>query len=298
MLNGIINIYKKKGYTSHDVVAKARGILRERKIGHTGTLDPEAEGVLPLCIGGATKAVPYLTEADKCYEAEVILGETTTTEDATGEILQRYEVNVTKEQVEEVISSFVGDYIQTPPMYSAIKVNGVRLYELARQGIVVERPSRQVKIYACELIEWIDEKRFRIRVQCSKGTYIRTLCTDIGEALGCGAHMGYLLRTKVGAFTLNESLTLEELEANKENILPYIKNLDLLFDEYPKVTINELGKNFLRNGNALDKKHLTEGLTLHSDELIRVYDGTRFIALYKWNSKRNHLEVERMFQTF
>ncbi len=298
MLNGIINIYKKKGYTSHDVVAKARGILRERKIGHTGTLDPEAEGVLPLCIGGATKAVPYLTEADKCYEAEVILGETTTTEDATGEILQRYEVNVTKEQVEEVISSFVGDYIQTPPMYSAIKVNGVRLYELARQGIVVERPSRQVKIYACELIEWIDEKRFRIRVQCSKGTYIRTLCTDIGEALGCGAHMGYLLRTKVGAFTLNESLTLEELEANKENILPYIKNLDLLFDEYPKVTINELGKKFLRNGNALDKKHLTEGLTLHSDELIRVYDGTRFIALYKWNSKRNHLEVERMFQTF
>ncbi len=298
MLNGIINIYKKKGYTSHDVVAKARGILRERKIGHTGTLDPEAEGVLPLCIGGATKAVPYLTEADKCYEAEVILGETTTTEDATGEILQRYEVNVTKEQVEEVISSFVGDYIQTPPMYSAIKVNGVRLYELARQGIVVERPSRQVKIYACELIEWIDEKRFRIRVQCSKGTYIRTLCTDIGEALGCGAHMGYLLRTKVGAFTLNESLTLEELEANKENILPYIKNLDLLFDEYPKVTINELGKKFLRNGNALDKKHLTEGLTLHSDERIRVYDGTRFIALYKWNSKRNHLEVERMFQTF
>lgn len=298
MLNGIINIYKKKGYTSHDVVAKARGILRERKIGHTGTLDPEAEGVLPLCIGGATKAVPYLTEADKCYEAEVILGETTTTEDATGEILQRYEVNVTKEQVEEVISSFVGDYIQTPPMYSAIKVNGVRLYELARQGIVVERPSRQVKIYACELIEWIDEKRFRIRVQCSKGTYIRTLCTDIGEALGCGAHMGYLLRTKVGAFTLNESLTLEELEANKENILPYIKNLDLLFDEYPKVTINELGKKFLRNGNALDKKHLTEGLMLHSDELIRVYDGTRFIALYKWNSKRNHLEVERMFQTF
>lgn len=299
MLNGIINIYKKKGYTSHDVVAKARGILRERKIGHTGTLDPEAEGVLPLCIGGATKAVPYLTDADKCYEAEVILGETTTTEDATGEILQRYEVNVTKEQVKEVISSFIGDYIQTPPMYSAIKVNGVRLYELARQGIVVERPSRQVKIYSCELIEWIDEKRFRIRVQCSKGTYIRTLCTDIGEALGCGAHMGYLLRTKVGAFTLNESLTLEELEAKKENILPYIKNLDLLFSEYSKVTINDLGKKFLRNGNALGKKHIIEELTFHPDELIRVYDDrNQFIALYKWNSKRKHLEVERMFQTF
>lgn len=153
MLNGIINIYKKKGYTSHDVVAKARGILRERKIGHTGTLDPEAEGVLPLCIGAATKAVPYLTDADKCYEAEVILGETTTTEDATGEVLERREVNVSKEQIEKVVVSFIGDYIQTPPMYSAIKVNGVRLYELARQGLVVERPSRKVIIYSCDIIE-------------------------------------------------------------------------------------------------------------------------------------------------
>lgn len=297
MLNGIINIYKKKGYTSHDVVAKARGILRERKIGHTGTLDPEAEGVLPLCIGGATKAVPYLTDADKCYEAEVILGETTTTEDATGEILQRSEVNVTKDQIKEVVTSFIGEYIQTPPMYSAIKVNGIRLYELARQGIVVDRPSRKVEIYSCDIIEWIDERRFRIRVQCSKGTYIRTLCTDIGEALGCGAHMGYLLRTQVGAFTLAESLTLEELEVKKENILPYIKTLDLLFSEYRKVTINDLGKKLLANGNALGMRHIVESLTFASEELIRVYDEReQFIALYKWNSKRNSLEVERMFQ--
>ncbi len=217
MINGIINIYKKKGYTSHDVVAKARGILRERKIGHTGTLDPDAEGVLPLCIGVATRAVPYLSDVDKCYEAEVILGITTTTEDATGELLESQEVNVTKEIIEKVVQSFVGSYTQTPPMYSAIKVNGVRLYELARQGIVVDRPSRTVTIYSCDIIEWIDEKRFRIRVHCSKGTYIRTLCTDIGKALGCGAHMGYLLRTQVGTFSLDDSITLEELENNKED---------------------------------------------------------------------------------
>lgn len=298
MLNGIISIYKKKGFTSHDVVAKARGILRERKIGHTGTLDPDAEGVLPLCIGAATKAVPYLTDADKCYEAEVILGETTTTEDATGEVLETKEVNVTRDQIEEVVASYVGDYIQTPPMYSAIKVNGVRLYELARQGLVVERPSRKVTIFSCDIIEWIDERRFRIRVHCSKGTYIRTLCTDIGKELGCGAHMGYLLRTQVGTFELTESLTLEELDANKENILCFMKPLERLFSEYQKVMINEYGKKLLINGNALAMKHLTQKVSFKPDELVCVYDELNtFVALYKWNNSKNMLQVERMFQT-
>lgn len=298
MINGIINIYKKKGYTSHDVVAKARGILRERKIGHTGTLDPDAEGVLPLCIGAATKAVPYLADVDKCYEAEVILGMTTTTEDATGEPVECYEVNVTKESIEKVVSSFVGSYIQTPPMYSAIKVKGVRLYELARQGIIVDRPSRTVTIYACDIIEWIDEKRFRIRVHCSKGTYIRTLCTDIGKALGCGAHMGYLLRTQVGAFSLDDSITLEELENYKENLSPYIRTLEVLFNDYKKVTINKLGKKLLDNGNALMMKHIIEEIDCSPQELIRVYDEkNHFIALYKWNDTKKILEVERMFQT-
>lgn len=298
MINGIINIYKKKGYTSHDVVAKARGILRERKIGHTGTLDPDAEGVLPLCIGAATKAVPYLADVDKCYEAEVILGMTTTTEDATGEPLEYCEVNVTKESIEKVVQSFVGNYVQTPPMYSAIKVNGVRLYELARQGIVVDRPSRAVTIYTCDIIEWIDEKRFRIRVKCSKGTYIRTLCTDIGKALGCGAHMGYLLRTQVGAFSLDDSITLEELENCKENLSPYIKTLEALFNDYKKVTINKLGKKLLDNGNALMMKHIMQEIDCSPQELVRVYDEkNHFTALYKWNDTKKILEVERMFQT-
>ena len=296
MLNGIISIYKKRGFTSHDVVAKARGILRERRIGHTGTLDPEAEGVLPLCIGPATKAVNYLADADKCYEAEVILGATTTTEDATGEILTQASVDVSREQIEEVVASFVGDYTQIPPMYSAIKVNGVRLYELARQGIEVERPSRQVQIYSCDIIEWIDEKRFRIRVNCSKGTYIRTLCTDIGKALGCGAHMGYLLRTKVGAFTLEESLTLEQLEANKEDIALHMQSLEVLFAHYPKAQINKNGTKYLNNGNPLSTHHLCEKETYEEGALIRIYNEQgQFAALYKWNKKRNMLEVEKMF---
>lgn len=298
MINGIINIYKKKGYTSHDVVAKARGILRERKIGHTGTLDPDAEGVLPLCIGAATKAVPYLADVDKCYEAEVILGMTTTTEDATGEPLECCEVQVTKERIEEVVQSFIGSYVQTPPMYSAIKVNGVRLYELARQGIVVDRPSRTVTIYRCDIIEWLDEKRFKIKVHCSKGTYIRTLCTDIGKALGCGAHMGYLLRTQVGAFSLEDSITLEQLEQYKENLTSYVQTLEVLFKDYKKVTINELGKKRLTNGNALMIKHIVEPIDCLSQELVRVYnENNQFVALYKWNPTQKVLEVERMFQT-
>ncbi|MBE6021777.1 MAG: tRNA pseudouridine(55) synthase TruB [Cellulosilyticum sp.] len=296
MLNGIISIYKKRGFTSHDVVAKSRGILRERRIGHTGTLDPEAEGVLPICIGPATKAVNYLADADKCYEAEVILGATTTTEDATGEVLEVYEVNVTKEQIEEVVASFIGPYIQTPPMYSAIKVNGVRLYELARQGIVVERPSREVTIYSCDIIEWIDEKRFRIRVKCSKGTYIRTLCTDIGRALGCGAHMGYLLRTQVGAFTLENSMTLEVLEAHKEQIEPYIYDLDTLFAHLPKAQIKAEGRKYLANGNPLAMGHLKDAQGFEAGMFIRIYnEQDKFVALYKWNEKRKLLEVEKMF---
>ena len=296
MLNGIISIYKKKGYTSHDVVAKARGILRERRIGHTGTLDPEAEGVLPICIGQATKAVNYLADADKCYEAEVILGTTTTTEDATGDILEEREVLVTRAQVEDVIQSFVGEYTQVPPMYSAIKVNGVRLYELARQGIKVERPSRNVMIYSCDLIEWIDEKRFRIRVKCSKGTYIRTLCTDIGKVLGCGAHMGYLLRTQVGAFSLEESITLEELEAHKEALEPYVQTLERLFSHYPKAQIIESGKKYLDNGNAIERRHLEKWEALTDGQMIRIYSEKGiFRALYKWNEKRQLLEVEKIF---
>lgn len=296
MLNGIINIYKEKGYTSHDVVAKARRILSEKKIGHTGTLDPEAEGVLPLCIGQATKAVQYITDADKCYEAEVILGAYTTTEDHTGEIIETFDVNVTKEEVMQTVSSFKGAYIQVPPMYSAIKINGVRLYELARKGIVIERPQREVTIYDCQITEWLTESRFKIQVHCSKGTYIRTLCTDIGKKIGCGAYMGELLRTKVGAYTVQNSITLGALESHKAQLDKYICSLEDIFKDVPKVQVKESANKFLYNGNKLSMNNLAEVPDVLQDELVRVYDSNnQFIALYNLDHQDHCFQVEKMF---
>ncbi|MGL6174223.1 MAG: tRNA pseudouridine(55) synthase TruB [Cellulosilyticaceae bacterium] len=297
MIHGIINIYKEKGYTSHDVVAKARGILRERKIGHTGTLDPDAEGVLPICIGKATKIVPYLTDADKCYEAEVILGAYTTTEDATGEIVESFAVNVTQEEIQKVVDSFNGAYTQVPPMYSAIKVGGVRLYELARKGIVVERPARTVYIYKCEIIEWLSKERFKIRVHCSKGTYIRTLCTDIGKTLGCGAHMGNLLRTQVGEYKLDKSIKLSELEQVRDHVEDYLDTLESIFNKYTKVYAKPSAEKALYNGNKLSFKDVSE-FKVENEELIRVFDkAENFIGIYKVDTSSDSLIVDKMFFT-
>ncbi|MGL4344595.1 MAG: tRNA pseudouridine(55) synthase TruB [Cellulosilyticaceae bacterium] len=297
MIHGIINIYKEKGFTSHDVVAKARGILREKKIGHTGTLDPDAQGVLPICIGRATKIVPYLTDADKCYEAEVILGAYTTTEDATGEILETYDVDVTRAQIQEVVASFVGDYTQIPPMYSAIKVGGVRLYELARQGKVVERPARQVKIYDCQIIEWLSEERFKIRVNCSKGTYIRTLCTDIGKKLGCGAHMGELLRTKVGAYTLDQSITLKQLDELKDDLDKLLHPMDSVFMNYPAYEVKDSAQKAITNGNPILLTELI-GILPEQSQMVRLYtQAEQFIGVYHIDHARGLAVVEKLFLT-
>ena len=199
MKSGIINVYKEKGFTSFDVVAKLRGILKTKKIGHTGTLDPDAEGVLPVCIGRATKVCDILTDKDKVYEAVLLLGVETDTQDTTGEILKKLPVEESESVVKEAILSFVGEYAQIPPMYSALKVNGKKLYELAREGKTVERKARNVQIFSIEILE-MDLPRVRMSVHCSKGTYIRTLCHDIGQKLGCGGCMEKLLRTKAGIF--------------------------------------------------------------------------------------------------
>lgn len=295
MLNGILNIYKQKGFTSHDVVAKARGILHERKIGHTGTLDPDAEGVLPLCIGKATKVVPYLTEADKCYEATVKLGAYTTTEDATGDVVETFDVNVTKNQVEDVVKGFEGSYTQTPPMYSAIKVNGVRLYELARKGIVIDRPSREVYLTSCRVVEWIDDTTFKIRVDCSKGTYIRTLCTDIGKRLGCGAYMVYLLRIRVGNYDIKNSLTLEELEQHKHEVNKYIEPIEKIFSHYSKVTVLNAYNKYLNNGNTLPFKS-AQYLPEQLDSFVRIYDEEDiFRGIYKVDHQLQQFKVEKLF---
>ncbi len=211
MLNGIVNVYKEKGYTSFDVVAKLRGILKMRKIGHTGTLDPEAEGVLLVCTGRATKVCGLLTDRDKEYETVLLLGVTTDTQDLSGTVLSRREVSVTAEEVEAVIRGFAGEYLQVPPMYSALKVGGKKLCDLARAGVTVERKARPVTIHEITISE-VCLPRVRMRVKCSKGTYIRTLCQDIGERLGCGACMESLLRTQVSDFSVETALRLSEIE--------------------------------------------------------------------------------------
>ena len=263
MMNGVINIYKIKGFTSHDVVAKLRGIMKQKKIGHTGTLDPDATGVLPVCLGSATKLCDMLTDKEKEYIAKVQLGVTTDTQDMTGTVLEKKEVDVTKEQVREMIQSFVGPYEQVPPMYSALKVNGKKLYELAREGKEVERKARPVIIHYIEILD-MSLPQITIRVGCSKGTYIRTLCHDLGEKLGCGAAMASLERTKSGQFSLETAITLAELEEmlkkspeNREEVLQsLIIPVDKMFLEYKELKLLPQWERLIQNGNSFEEKNL------------------------------------------
>ncbi|RDI47412.1 tRNA pseudouridine(55) synthase TruB [Falsibacillus pallidus] len=221
-MDGILPLWKTKGMTSHDCVFKVRKILGMKKVGHTGTLDPDVTGVLPICLGRATKLSDYIMNAGKTYEGEVTLGFSTTTEDASGEIVDSRTVNekISKESVLGVLSQLTGEIQQTPPMYSAVKVNGKKLYEYARAGIEVERPTRTVHVYSLELIGPIQQEeetvRFRFNVSCSKGTYIRTLAVTIGELLGYPAHMSDLMRTSSGSFTEEDCITLEQLKEMTE----------------------------------------------------------------------------------
>lgn len=223
MTDGIVNLNKPIGYTSHDCVMKLRRIFNTKKVGHTGTLDPAVEGVLPICIGEATKVVPYLTDTDKTYQAEITLGVSTTTEDQTGDVLETVPVlNMIEEtKVEHVLQQFLGESTQLTPLYSAVKVNGKKLYEYARQGIPVDRPKRQISVKQLKLTPGTlrregDVVKFSFEATVSKGTYIRTFCVDLGKALGYPAHMSHLVRTRTAAFTLADAVTLEELERLKE----------------------------------------------------------------------------------
>lgn len=294
MYNGIINVYKEQGFTSHDVVAKLRGILKQKKIGHTGTLDPEAEGVLPVCLGKATKLCELMTDKDKTYEACLRLGIQTDTQDMTGKVLKEAEVSIAEEEVREAILSFVGDYDQIPPMYSALKVNGKKLYEYAREGIEVERKPRKVTIYTIE-IEKIDLPRVWFRVSCSKGTYIRTLCNDIGEKLGCFGCMETLKRTKASVFSISDSLKLSEIEKlrDENKVESVLFPMDAMFQHMASVTVKKEFNKLLYNGNPLTSECLEEDIK--SDE-IRVYDKEKhFIGIYSWNEKRRQYQPEKLF---
>lgn len=299
-MNGIINIYKEPGYTSFDVVARLRGILKQKKIGHTGTLDPDAQGVLVVCLGSATKLCEMLTDKDKEYTATLLLGVTTDTEDISGKILTEHEVTCGEEEVRRAILSFLGKQEQVPPMYSALKQDGKRLYELAHAGIVVDRPPRPIEIYHIEILE-IQLPRVRFKVQCSKGTYIRSLCRDMGEKLGCGGCMEHLLRNRVSRFTAKDAHTLSEIEQMKEDgrLSDVILPIDSLFPDYGRLTCRPQADRFLYNGNPLTLQSFEKPLNeaeLLEDTRFFIYDSEgQLKGMYVYRRSKNMLMPFKMF---
>lgn len=254
-MNGIICVNKPQGFTSFDVIAKLRGIMKIRRLGHGGTLDPMATGVLPVFVGTATKACDIMPDNTKSYRAGFKLGQATDTQDITGEVLTSTDMAVTRETLEGVMPSFVGDIMQLPPMYSAVQVNGQRLYDLARQGVEVERTPRQIYVDRLELTEYIEETREGVlEIYCGKGTYIRTIINDIGEKLGCGGIMTSLVRTSSGGFTLEDCFTMEEIQqaADENRLEELILPIERVFETLPKLRLNEVQTRMYKNGVKLD----------------------------------------------
>lgn len=307
-MNGILNVCKEPGFTSHDVVAKLRGICRQKKIGHTGTLDPEASGVLPVCLGNATRLCDMLTDKTKEYRAVMLLGCETDTQDTTGQILAQRPVEADPEQIRQAVLSFVGEYDQIPPMYSALKVNGKKLCDLARAGKVVERESRRVAIHSIE-IHGICLPRVTMTVSCSKGTYIRTLCHDIGRKLGCGAAMESLVRTRSGSFLLQDAHTLSEIETlvGQGRLESILIPTDRIFLHLPAGRILEEGRKLAQNGNPLPEEALEFPKELWEDgtgkeaeapteRQIRVYDADGFFyGVYGWQADLRRFRPVKLF---
>lgn len=303
-MNGILNVYKEPGFTSHDVVAKLRGICKQKKIGHTGTLDPEASGVLPVCLGSATKLCDLLTEKDKEYRAVMLLGCETDTQDMTGTVLSEHEVTASEEEVRDAVLSFAGPYDQIPPMYSALKVNGQKLCDLARAGKVVERKSRRITIHSIE-IEEICLPRVTMKVSCSRGTYIRTLCHDIGQKLGCGGAMEKLVRTRSGRFGLEEAYKLSEIQklSDEGRLEEILMPVETVFEGLLAVQAVGAGQKLLENGNPLECRHvkLLSGGTLldwapEDGTQVRVYDENgHFTGVYAWRKAEERLKPVKMF---
>lgn len=301
-MDGIINVYKEAGFTSHDVVAKLRGILHQKKIGHTGTLDPEATGVLPVCCGKATKVCELLTDKDKSYRAVCRLGIETDTQDLTGNILNKYDTgDLTEENIRKCVSEFQGDIMQIPPMYSALKVNGKKLYELAREGKTIERKARPVHIDSIDIIDIdLDNNTFTMDVTCSKGTYIRTLCHDIGKKLGIAAAMESLIRTRVSIFELENAMTLSQIQQladeGMDRLEEKIIKVDSLFPDYTKLYVNKSGAKYLSNGNSLKKEDFldSDNLKVKEGQKVLVYDEKRcFKAIYVLNGRE--YKAKKMF---
>ena len=327
MINGIINVYKERGFTSHDVVAKLRGILHQKKIGHTGTLDPDAVGVLPVCLGNGTRLCDMLTDTDKVYRATMLLGMSTDTQDTSGKIISESNVDdITQENIEDATLSFVGEYDQIPPMYSALKVGGKKLYELAREGKEVERASRRVTIrhisiqeikdviinseeFVCDTkvagipfgdVPKINKKiSVTMTVACSKGTYIRTLTHDIGQKLGVGGCMSALSRERVGIFGIDEAKTLKEIQhlVDENRHMDVITPVDQMFLNLPSVRVKESFSRLLYNGNPFYADQAEISDELFSDgQQVRVYDPQGiFTGIYSYDKKNKQFKVVKMF---
>ena len=294
-MTGIILLDKPKDITSFGAVARVRRICGEKKCGHTGTLDPMATGVLTVMLGGSTRFCELLPSHDKAYTASFRLGTVTDTLDITGKVLETREVNVTAEQVREKIRDFIGDISQLPPMYSAVSVNGQRLYDLARQGIEVERKAREVTVFSIEILNENEQAgEYEIAVECSSGTYIRTLIADLGEALGCGAVLTELRRTKANGFDISQAVTLEQLEKAAENgeISGVLIPVDKALEEYPIIKVTAAQAKRFRNGGELDLQRLKYPRMLG---LIRIYDpDDNFIGLGEIGTG-DSLTVKRVF---
>ena len=324
MYNGLLNIYKEKDFTSHDVVAKLRGILRQKKIGHTGTLDPNAEGVLPVCLGKGTKLCDMLTGTKKQYKVSFVFEKETDTEDIWGTVTKTHEPLKQDAPIKDTILSFVGEYDQVPPMYSAKKINGKKLYELAREGREVERKPRDIEIFSLDILE-MQLPRVRFCVHCSKGTYIRTLCQDIGEKAGCGGCMEELLRTRVDRFSLAEAHKLSEIEQIRDagKLSEILIPVDQMFLSYPKVTVLEKYQLALANGNSFTAQMLadmdpadvkaadmvgtadntgkadrevTVAAQIHDGSFVRVYSAEDvFYGIYQYTQAENRFIPYKMF---
>lgn len=299
-MNGIINIYKEPGFTSHDVVAKLRGILHQKKIGHTGTLDPAASGVLPVCCGNATKVCGLLTDKDKSYHAICRLGIETDTQDMEGRIIRECSTEgITKEDIINCVKQFEGEIMQVPPMYSAIKSGGKRLYELAREGKTIERPPRKITIHSINVTDIdIKNSRFSMDITCSKGTYIRTLCHDTGIKLNNAAAMEKLVRTRVSIFKIENAVTLKEIqkiaECQPEKLKDYFMPVDAIFAEYKKAQIKSSFSKKLANGNKLSTAMLNIEEAAKTGENILVYnENGAFKAIYTKEGKE--YKVNKMF---
>jgi len=308
MIHGVINVYKEQGYTSHDVVAKLRGILHQKRIGHTGTLDPAAEGVLPVCLGNATRLVERLTDKTKEYLSTMRLGIVTDTDDLTGTVLSEHRGDLPSEaEIESACRSFIGTYAQLPPMYSAIKQDGKKLYEIARARQTVERKTREVTVSELQILTPDDVpetdpasgsvRDVRFRAVVSKGTYIRALCRDIGEKLGCGASMAALVRTRSGEFLAETALKLDRIEAlaGTEEFSEAVLPVEHFYEEYPAFTVRAENRKQIDNGNPLKYECFLPGAD-PAALYARIYDDeNRFRALYRYDKERDLWMPETVF---